>query len=57
MYKSSVTNVEGNKVNKEISKSSKDKLFTASALYGASMQLICSCVFCNRRNHKSEKKC
>ena len=48
MYKSSVKNEEGKKVNKEMSKSSKDKLFTVSALYAA-FPSEGSSVFCNRR--------
>ena len=51
MYKGNAKSGEGMKS----SKGSKEKLFTASALYTTSPQEGSDCVFCSKRNHISEK--
>ena len=51
MYKGNAMSGEGMKS----SKGSKEKLFTASALYTTSPQEGSSCVICSKRNHISEK--
>lgn len=58
MYKGNVKSLEGrkgSKDSKEVHKGNKEKLFTASALHVTSPPERSDCVFCSKRNHKSEK--
>ena len=59
MYKSNSPAPKPNAKNEEKKKVSgkenKEKLFTASALHAVSPTENSSCVFCNKKNHKSEK--
>ena len=58
MYKSNSPAPKPNAKNEEkkkvFGKDNKEKLFTASALHAVSQTENSSCVFCNKKNHKSE---